>query len=414
MKSVLIINIALLLAFVSLAQQRFNKQNFAEVYNTNAVLLHPEFQIYNSNDTISRLFYQLDNSELKYNMNSDSVFIANAKIHYSVYYNYKAKVLVDSGSYIYSDNQNYGKNISSFGYIDISIKASYNYLILVEYTDINRDYSVKKLIEVDKTNKYGFQNFYMEAEDNLPILKNYLNKEESFYLLSRIKNDTALNIRFFKPSTTIPKPPMVEETGNKKGMRADTLYKITLANGKSNLLQLNDQGFYHFYFNDSKNKGFTVFRFTNNYPYITSPMQMIMPLRYITSSKEFNEMYRAKNKKAAVEKFWIKISGDEESYKDMMSLYYNRVQNANINFTADREGWATDRGMIYIVYGAPDIVYSDKNMETWKYGDMKNANRAITFNFYKVKNPFSDNYYVMERNSEYKNSWIKFIRVWRK
>ena len=119
------------------------------------------------------------------------------------------------------------------------------------------------------------------------------------------------------------------------------------------------------------------------------------------------------DKKKAVEQFWISISGDENRAKNMIKLYYNRVQNANINFTADREGWMTDRGMIYIIYGTPDVVYRDQYMETWQYGNYKN-NKAITFNFYKVNNPFTTNLYVMQRNEEYKYSWMKAVSVWRK
>jgi len=52
-------------------------------------------------------------------------------------------------------------------------------------------------------------------------------------------------------------------------------------------------------------------------------------------------------------------------------------------------------------------------METWQYGNFRN-DKAITFNFFKVKNPFTDNYYVMQRDADYKFSWIKGIEVWRK
>ena len=37
--------------------------------------------------------------------------------------------------------------------------------------------------------------------------------------------------------------------------------------------------------------------------------------------------------------------------KSLIAIYYNRIQNANLHFTTFKEGWKTDRGMIYVVFG---------------------------------------------------------------
>jgi GWxTD domain-containing protein len=62
--------------------------------------------------------------------------------------------------------------------------------------------------------------------------------------------------------------------------------------------------------------------------------------------------------------------------------YYNRVAYANDHFRHYIEGWKTDRGMVYIIFGAPDYVDrhpSDpdvKPYETWEYYDVA---RRFTF-----------------------------------
>ena len=107
----------------------------------------------------------------------------------------------------------------------------------------------------------------------------------------------------------------------------------------------------------------------------------------------------------------MKLAGDKESAQGLMDYYYNKVQNANINFTSDREGWSTDRGMIYIIYGEPDMVYKDTDMETWKY--KTNNSDPLIFDFYKVKTPFSNNHFIMQRDEIFKYSWntaIQYIR----
>ena len=395
------------------AQQRFDKQNFAEIYNINSINLHPDFRIYHHSDTSSTLFYKIDNSELEYKKDKYNIPTASASIHYELYYNYKAKLLVDSSTYFYTDTENYDLNNSSYGYMHLSIKSGFSYLLYIVYKDLNKDYFVRRLIDINKLNNHSRQNYYIEGTDQLPYIETYLNRGDNFILVSEQNTEDSIKVRVFKPNNTIPKPPMIADDKNDKRIMADTIYNIPLQNGYSNTLQLTDQGYYHFYNNDSKSDGYTLYRFTNDYPYITTPMQMIMPLRYISSSKEFNSLFSSKNKKKSVDDFWVKISGDKNRAKNMIKLYYNRVQNANINFAADREGWMTDRGMIFIIYGAPDVVYRNGTIETWKYGNYKN-NDALVFNFYKVENPFTNNLYTMQRDEDYIHSWHKAIEVWRR
>ena len=41
---------------------------------------------------------------------------------------------------------------------------------------------------------------------------------------------------------------------------------------------------------------------------------------------------------------------------ELMDEYYKRVSYANENFDGWKDGWETDRGMIYILFGPPDQV----------------------------------------------------------
>ncbi len=399
--------------FSAYSQKQFSKQNFADMYNLNSVKLHPIFQCYHSSDTSSTIFYQIDLTELKYLRNNDSVFEAKAIIHYEVYYNYKAKTLVDSGSVFFSDKDNYGKDNSSFGYFSTAIKDGYHYLILLEFTDINQNYTVRKLLDINKTDKLNRQNFYLRGEDGLPYLQYYLPKNTAFQLVSRDTIYDKLNVRYFKPNIKVAKPPMMNPNKKNRVVRSDTLYSIPFFKGSSSTIELHQQGYYHYFFNPKKYQGFTLFQFNQSYPYITTAMQMLMPMRYITSKSEFNALYNSKDKKKAVESFWVDISGNQERAKNMIKLYYNRVQNANICFTSDKEGWMTDRGMIYIVFGAPDMVYRNGDMETWKYGDYSSKN-TMTFDFYKTESPFTSEDYILNRSMEYGHMWNNAIEIWRR
>jgi GWxTD domain-containing protein len=206
---------------------------------------------------------------------------------------------------------------------------------------------------------------------------------------------------------------MFKADNSEREVNMDTFYTLPLVEGLSNTLLLQDQGFYHFTLDAAQPSGFTLFQFTSAYPYVTSSMQMLMPLRYITSGNEFKSIFESKDKKKAVDDFWVKIAGDEARAKSLIKLYYNRVQNANICFTSDKEGWMTDRGMVYIVFGAPNIVYRDSEMETWKYGSTQ-SNQSITFNFYRADNPFTNNEFTLDRSQNYSINWNNAIEVWRR
>jgi GWxTD domain-containing protein len=60
-----------------------------------------------------------------------------------------------------------------------------------------------------------------------------------------------------------------------------------------------------------------------------------------------------------------------ENSMEALERYYDRVFYANEHFKEEKEGWKTDRGRAYILYGAPELQSSyqkeDKFYEVWTY-----------------------------------------------
>ena len=96
----------------------------------------------------------------------------------------------------------------------------------------------------------------------------------------------------------------------------------------------------------------------------------------------------------------------------MIRKYYNRMQDANLYFTSYLEGWKTDRGMIYLIYGTPNTIIRNANSETWTYGEENNIN-SLQYTFSRVDNPFTDNDFTLERSGVYKQSWYVAVDIWR-
>jgi len=177
-------------------------------------------------------------------------------------------------------------------------------------------------------------------------------------------------------------------------------------------IALPQNGFYHLKTNNETKEGVTFFVYESSFPKIKNTEQMIMATRYIMAKKEFDNCMLATDKKAAIDKFWLDISGSNERAKELIRKYYGRVQEANKLFTSFQEGWKTDRGMIYVVFGAPNKVTKRKNGEVWTYGEIGNPN-SIVFPFVKVINPFTDNDYYLERNEAFKAPWYQAVDMWR-
>lgn len=97
---------------------------------------------------------------------------------------------------------------------------------------------------------------------------------------------------------------------------------------------------------------------------------------YVADGEELDRMRLAEgNEKLKLfEDFWKKKStGNENGTRMTQEEYYGRVAFADKHFKETREGWRTDRGMIYIKFGSPDDIDShpfdidSRGYEIWYY-----------------------------------------------
>jgi len=100
------------------------------------------------------------------------------------------------------------------------------------------------------------------------------------------------------------------------------------------------------------------------------------PVVYIASKNEMDVHKRldtAESKRKFLYKFW-----QEEQRYGLKDKYYERVDMANELYAfSNREGWQSDRGRIYIMYGKPDRILKkphnpdDIPYEIWFYYDLE-------------------------------------------
>ena len=110
-----------------------------------------------------------------------------------------------------------------------------------------------------------------------------------------------------------------------------------------------------------------------------------------------DEKYKQSSKyKGDIERYFYDIWKDmdptpDTEYNELMDEYYKRVSYANENFDGWKEGWETDRGMIYILFGPPDQVErtnpSMANSTLYQIWTYNKINKQFIF---KDQNGFGD------------------------
>jgi GWxTD domain-containing protein len=131
------------------------------------------------------------------------------------------------------------------------------------------------------------------------------------------------------------------------------------------------EGIYLFTTGRNIKEGYTFLNLGESYPAMTTPQVMIKPLVYLASRNEVEDLASALKPKLALDEFWIKCGGNIDKARELIRIYYTRVLYSNYYFTSYKEGWRTERGMIYIIYGPPDKVYKTSEGESWGYSKLK-------------------------------------------
>ncbi len=247
---------------------------------------------------------------------------------------------------------------------------------------------------------------YFYAND-VPFDQSYLTKDQSI-LFKTSKGPTLFS--FFYPSPfAVPFPPM--ET------RLADVPKEVVAENRGDFLsnipkKLIDEGYYFFQSDSTAKAGLLLRTVHDAFPKVKDWNEMVEMVTYISTKKEHESLLLAQDKKKALDAYWLNLTRNEEVAKDLIRNYFKMVEFANILFTDFKEGWKTDRGMVYIVMGPPQEVNFFEDREVWSYAGIDDTSK-IRFTFTRVKTILSPHYYTLNRSRAYQPIWFKNISQWR-
>lgn len=184
-----------------------------------------------------------------------------------------------------------------------------------------------------------------------------------------------------------------------------------------------ERGNYRFEVNTNESLGPSLFKARDfgikspNYPSLKTAEELARPLIYLMGEKDHNQLMAIQNSdslKQAIDRFWLMHIGDKSKAKSVIELYYERVEEANKQFSSFKEGWKTDTGMMYILFGPPWYVDQRLDVMTWSYAyDRTNPYYNYIFRRSKLRSEFYPfNNYLLQRHQQYFNTNYQQIQLW--
>ena len=392
--------------------QKINQSSTDRLYKKENNELNSKYAVYHINDSISELFYEISNEVLIYKKaDTSNYFYSDVKLLLKTYSEDNLELLLDTASVYIRDRQTDAVVKSLSGSIYFNLKKTLGYYIEINVIDNHKKTLYQHSLFSNKESTNSRQNFLVYNSRQEVLFNSYYKPDDVVYLQSFRNREKLYEVDFFKANFKLALPPFSSEQMQRFSYKPDSTFSVYEKNGLIELA-LPKKGFFHLKTNSETKEGVTFYVYETSYPKIKNTEQMILSTRYIMAKKEFDNCMLAIDKKAAIDKFWLEIGGSNERAKELIRKYYGRVQESNRLFSSFQEGWKTDRGMIYIVFGAPNKVTKLKNGEVWTYGELGNSN-SIVFSFMKVINPFTDNDFYLERSESFKAPWYVAVDMWR-
>lgn len=411
----------LMAACATIKETGRTSKDLSYLYNPVRNPIHPRYRVYNVSDDISELTIRFFSDDLFFSQaNPEGVPKAAMAMIYRLYDMSAGRVVADTGLFNIAIREKRGNRQYTYT-IEMKAPAGSKYEAELVIRDLIRDTRIQAHIPFDKTSVYSRNNFKVRGHFNKIGLFNPVLRPNEFINLQYRFNTDSLFIRYFAPDEKIPDPPSMLIPQESIDTEPEEI--IALAYSDTLPLMFPDKGIFMCCPDKNIQEGYTLFNFGKEYPGMSEPETMIEPLIYLTNEEEIREMKESERVKLALDEFWLSISGNIERSRELIRIYYNRVLYANFFFNAHKEGWRTDRGMIYIIYGPPDRVYKTTEGEQWGYLKKqlekgwgiryKVKNDYLYFNFAKRENPFSTNDYTLLRSESLTTYWEQAIRTWR-
>jgi len=405
------------------SQQAVDYKDLSYLYNPTKSPINPRYNVNNQTDESSVLSVRFSSSDLFFSeANPQGIATAMVLITVKLYSMSQGKALADTAVLNLSIVRETVKQEYVYN-LPLKVEKSTEYLAEVKILDRLRMIVAQSFVQFNTLSIDNRYNFRVVGHFDKNLLFSPVVRIDEYVNLVYTRGHTdSLFISFYKPFKEVPDPPSMllpEKTLDYEPKQVVALpYSDTLP------MMFPKEGIYLCSIDRNIKDGFTFLNLGSTYPKLTAPDVMIEPLAYLASQDEMTELRSAAKPKAALDAFWIKCGGNVDKARELIRIYYTRVLYSNYYFTSYKEGWRSERGMIYIIYGPPDKVYKTSEGESWGYrkpvvrsrwsGRFTVSDSYLYFNFKKRDNNFSDNDFYLSRSETLVTYWDRAVASWKK
>ena len=155
------------------------------------------------------------------------------------------------------------------------------------------------------------------------------------------------------------------------------------------------------------------------FPRLATLAELVDALDYIAYPREREFIAQGttpRERRRRFDAFWGGLVSDRRVATNLLRQYYERIEEANVLFSSYKTGWKTDRGMLYVILGAPDYVEETFEGQVWHYG-YDPQDPAGSYVFERVvafDGADAFGHYVLVRQPIYERAWTQAIARWRR
>jgi GWxTD domain-containing protein len=421
--SVIIIIIACLSHSCVTTKTAFDPKDLSYLYNPTKNSINPRYGVFNQSEQLSVLSVKFFNTDLYFNeANPRGIPMAMMYVSVRLFNITQGKSLADTAIFDIDIVKDNSRNEYMYR-IPLKVEKGFDYVAEIKIFDRIRQIMVQAFVPFNTTSENNRYNFYARGHFmHNELLNPVVRKNEFMNLVYTRKPVDSLFVSFFKPYEGIPYPPSMVLPERSISSDPDTI--VGLPYSDTLPIMFPRKGIYLCTIGKDISEGYSFNNFGTSFPAMTTPEDMIEPLAYLATEDEMSALRSSIKPKVALDDFWISCGGNVDKSRELIRIYYTRTLYANYYFTSFKEGWRTDRGMIYLLYGPPDKVYKSSAEESWGYrkSEVKSTwgtryqvkEDYLFFTFKKKDNKFSDNEYSLSRSETVVTYWDKAVLSWRK
>lgn len=384
--------------------------SYQYLYDLESRDLHPEYIVYHHADDSSTIHFRVFSSELLFTrLSAGTPFVLN--IHVKATVSDMNGMAQDTLSIVLheaaKDRQGW-----LLGSMVIPMKQG-QWNLLMEFTDVSRNLTQPSFISCDKSSTMTAQNYLLtKFETEEPVFGGFVTPGQMVEVFSK-RNEQNTYPMAWKINTEmkLPPPPFSSNMPEQPTFSGAQPIEIRKEEQGGFVFEV-ISGLYFLTHDNSRRTGLAIKTSNTHYPRVKEVSSLEWPIRFITTKTEHEEIVKNNYPKLLIDRFWLECAGSKEHARELIRIFYRRVEEANYYFSTYTEGWKTDRGMIHLLFGNPNQIIRSSQGEVWNYGEDSNA-ALLSFTFKKTDSPFTNNLYLLEREPGYKPYWERMVQTWR-